>query len=177
MSFDAFAKNCVDTLTAIYGHGGRTEFWHLLVEEKNGDIGVIPLPNLDENIFRALMPIFVRQVLNVGGLDRFAVACEAWALTENQLPGGKKDREREARRASEKGISNHPQRIEVINLNGFFADGSTFLRTWTIAYDDMRRPRLGETMSNFDVKPGDKGTRTESWWLDVFEKREARAAQ
>lgn len=177
-SFKEFCAAAKKTVEDRYTNGERMEFWHLMVHF-NGKMHVAELPQLSSrDLFKAVSVVVVRRLLDLAKETHFAVTCEAWALTQDQMEKDPKKRKREEKRTKLEGISEHPHRLEVINLSCLSADGSSSSTSWRIIYDDMRRPRLGDVLAAFDIEgPGDKGVGMETWWRGVFNQRDKRTAQ
>lgn len=166
----ALTERAVKLVERCYAQGRRMEGWHLLACHASGYIEVVELPMaLPRPIFKTLMIPFVRHVLERERQTCFAVVCEAWVVTQDQMADGKGARAKELKRIKKEGISQHPHRMEVINLSVHSANGGASMRAWKIAYDDMRKPRLGELIWTQDVDKPSPNEAMETWWTRVFD--------
>lgn len=172
-TLDEFTTKCAAKVEAIYGRGERLETWHVIFQNQERPdeyvIGSLAQTNwMPLDVMRRAAVSAVRSTMRRFGLTMFGVACESWMIDESGLSSDPAERDAEIRRMGREGVRSHPNRFECITMTTFSADGATKMRSWEIAYDDMRKARLGKPMLDFDVEPGQTDAGVETWWKRVF---------
>lgn len=172
ITFKEFTAQCEAKVVDTFARGDRIDSWHLLAMDRSGHLKLseLPLQELGKEMFRLFAVPLVRTILEATGATMFGVVCEAWVMTQKELPADPKERARELKRLNRDGIGKNPLRSECINLTTMAADGSSAMRSWKIEYDDMRKPRLGDVFWDVEASAGDKSSGVESWWTRVFER-------